>query len=111
MRWSKAKEYCQDLGAKLVEIESAEENEAIVEEIKKHSWSKELKQFWMGLTDRRHEGFFVIESTGQQHTHICETRQIGMQTNVVLITVTKVRTQSKLPNVTSNCPRQSHNCT
>ena len=78
MRWSKAKEYCLDLGAKLVEIESAEENEAIVEEIKKHSWSKELKQFWMGLTDRRHEGFFVIESTGQQHSHICQTRNIGI---------------------------------
>ena len=100
VRWSKAKEYCQDLGGKLVEIESAEENEAIVEEIKKHSWSKELKQFWMGLTDRRHEGFFVIESTGQQHTHICETRQIEMQINLVLITVTKVKTQSRLPNVT-----------
>ena len=64
MRWSKAKEYCQDLGGKLVEIDSPQENEAIVDEIKKHSWSKEKKQFWMGLTDRRHEGFFVVESTG-----------------------------------------------
>ena len=51
MRWVKAKEYCHRLGAKLVEIDSPEENEAIVDEIKKHSWSKEKKQFWMGLTD------------------------------------------------------------
>merc|ERR1711974_51507 len=66
VRWAKAKEYCQDLGAKLVEIDSPQENEVIVDEIKKHSWSKEKKQFWMGLTDRRHEGFFVVESTGKE---------------------------------------------
>ena len=51
MRWVKAKEYCHRLGAKLVEIDSPEENEAIVDEIKKHSWSKDNKQFWMGLTE------------------------------------------------------------
>ena len=50
MLWAKAKEFCQDLGAKLVEIDSVQENKAIVDEIKKHSWSKEGKQFWMGLT-------------------------------------------------------------
>ena len=75
MRWSKAKEYCQDLGGKLVEIDSPQENEAIVDEIKKHSWSKEKKQFWMGLTDRRHEGFFVVESTGKHTTHISKTKK------------------------------------
>ena len=51
MIWAKAREFCQDLGAKLVEIDSFEENEAIVDEIKKHSWSKDNKQFWMGLTE------------------------------------------------------------
>ena len=51
MRWVKAKEFCHLLGAKLVEIDSPEENEAIVDEIKKHSWSKDKKQFWMGLTE------------------------------------------------------------
>ena len=49
MSWGKAKEYCQELGGKLVEIDSLQENEAIVDEIKKHAWSKEKKQFWMGL--------------------------------------------------------------
>ena len=53
MSWTKAKEFCQDLGAKLVEIDSAEENKAIVDEIKKHSWSKYSKQFWMGPTDKK----------------------------------------------------------
>ena len=35
-----------------------------------------------GLTDRRHEGFFVVESTGRA-THIFETK-IGTQTILVL---------------------------
>ena len=48
MNWAKAKKACQDLGAKLVEIDSPKENEAIVKEIKKLSWSKKRKQFWMG---------------------------------------------------------------
>ena len=37
------------MGAKLVEIDSVKENEAIVDEIKKHSWNRDKKQFWMGL--------------------------------------------------------------
>ena len=94
VRWAKAKEYCQDLGAKLVEIDSPQENEAIVDEIKKHSWSKEKKQFWMGLTDRRHEGFFVVESTGE-HIHICETKRIGILNWSV--SQKEVKTESKFP--------------
>ena len=50
MNWAKAKEVCQDLGAKLVEIDSAQENEAIIEEMKKQ---RKRKQFWMGLTKNR----------------------------------------------------------
>ena len=49
--WLNAREYCQDLGAKLVEIDSHQENAAIINEIKKHSWSRAKKQFWMGLKD------------------------------------------------------------
>ena len=49
MSWTKAKEYCQGLGGKLVEIDSPQENEAIVDEIKKLPWRKKRKQFWMGL--------------------------------------------------------------
>ena len=64
--WFKAREYCQDLGGKLVEIDSPLENEAIMDEIKKHVWHKEKKQFWMGLTDRQREGFWVVESTGKE---------------------------------------------
>ena len=66
MSWFKAREYCQDLGGKLVEIDSPLENEAIMDEIKKHVWHKEKKQFWMGLTDRQREGFWVVESTGKE---------------------------------------------
>ena len=53
MSWAKAKEACQKMGAKLVEIDSPQENRAIVNEIKKHSWRRERKQFWMGLTENR----------------------------------------------------------
>ena len=66
MNWFKAREYCQDLGGKLVEIDSPLENEAIMDEIKKHVWHLEKKQFWIGLTDRRREGFWVVESTGKE---------------------------------------------
>ena len=66
MNWEKARDFCQGLGAHLVEIDSVDENEAIADEIKKHSWNRDNKQFWMGLTDSRQEGTFVLESTGAQ---------------------------------------------
>ena len=53
MNWEKARDFCQGLGAHLVEIDSVDENEAIADEIKKHSWNRDNKQFWMGLTDSR----------------------------------------------------------
>ena len=55
MNWVNAREYCQDLGAKLVEIDSHQENAAIIDEIKKHSWSRAKKQFWMGLSDNNNK--------------------------------------------------------
>ena len=63
MNWWRAKRYCQRLGAKMVEIDSAEENRAIVIEIRRRGFRRQRKQFWLGLTDRRREGQWVYEST------------------------------------------------
>ena len=64
--WFEARNYCWGLGSNLVEIDSALENEALVDEMKKHTWGLQKKQFWMGLTDRRKEGFWVVESTKKE---------------------------------------------
>ena len=65
MNWYRARSYCQGLGAgsKLVEIDSAEENRAIIDEYNAREYPQQNKQFWLGLTDRRREGQWVLEST------------------------------------------------
>ena len=63
MNWETANKYCQGFGAKLVEIDSAEENRAIINEINRREFPRKRKQFWLGLTDRRREGQWVYEST------------------------------------------------
>jgi len=62
---SKAKSFCEkDKHAKLVEIDSEEENTAVNDELKQRgSYSA-----WLGITDHRSEGNWVLESTGQPLT-------------------------------------------
>ena len=62
MKWSDAQDYCKADGGKLVEIDSEEENIALVEEIKKKGLTK--WNFWMGLTDSESEGDWRLESSG-----------------------------------------------
>ena len=50
------------MAARLVEIDSEEENRAIVAEIKRRNF---LLAFWLGITDRHSEGHWVLESTGK----------------------------------------------
>ena len=66
MNWYKARRYCKGMGAKLVEIDSAEENQAIIDEINARGFPRQKKQFWLGLTDRRREGQWVYESTRKE---------------------------------------------
>ena len=61
MKWYTARKYCQDLGAKMLEIDSDEENKAILKEINMRGYHIQKKQFWLGLTDRRMEGKWVYE--------------------------------------------------
>ena len=51
--------------ARLVEIESAEENSAIIAEIKRRNFVSRKIEFWLGITDRQSEGHWVSESTGK----------------------------------------------
>ena len=62
MTWLQAKNFCEGLeNSRLVEIDSEEENSAISAEM--HKLGSPV--IWLGLTDRRSEGHFVLESTGQ----------------------------------------------
>ena len=63
-----AKKFCeeeQQVPAHLVEIDSAEENRAIVAEIKRRNFVQRKTNFWLGITDRHSEGHWVLESTGK----------------------------------------------
>ena len=52
MNWNAANNHCKRLGSRLVEIDTPEENEAILGEIRNRGFPGQMKQFWMGLTDR-----------------------------------------------------------
>ena len=52
MNWFSANKYCKKEGAKLVEIDSEEENTALVEEINRRGYKDKNMNFWIGLTDR-----------------------------------------------------------
>merc|ERR1712210_259273 len=68
MTQSEAKKFCeeeQQVPARLVEIDSAEENRAIVAEMQRRdSFSRKIN-FWLGITDRHSEGHWLLESTGK----------------------------------------------
>merc|ERR1712110_902509 len=68
MTQSEAKKFCeeeQEVPARLIEIDSAEENRAIIAEIKQRNFLSRKINFWLGITDRHSEGHWVLESTGK----------------------------------------------
>ena len=68
MTQSEAKKFCeeeQEVPARLVEIDSMEENRAIVAEIQQRDFFSRKIEFWLGITDRHSEGHWVLESTGK----------------------------------------------
>merc|ERR1712154_46573 len=68
MGQSEAKKFCeeeQEVPARLVEIDSMEENRAIIAEIQQRDFFSRKIEFWLGITDRHSEGDWVLESTGK----------------------------------------------
>ena len=63
-----AKKFCeedQEVPARLVEIDSAEENRAIDAEMQRRNSFSQKINFWLGITDRQSEGDWVFESSGK----------------------------------------------
>ena len=53
MNWYTADKLCRRHGGQLVEINSLEEQKALVKESRSRKYWRTKKQFWMGLTDRK----------------------------------------------------------
>ena len=61
MAWVEAIAHCKGEGGKLVEIDSEEENTALVEEMKRRGFKD--RNFWMGLTERESHGEWILETS------------------------------------------------
>merc|ERR1719234_2261477 len=62
--WYEARRDCQQKGGHLVEIDSKEEEEAIIDGISRQGWDGDLG-FWIGLTDIFHDGTWVWDHFGR----------------------------------------------
>ena len=70
MSWYQAKNYCEKKGMKLVEINSDEENRAIVDEINTKGYRDRKMYFWMGMTDMSEEGTWKLASSGENASYL-----------------------------------------
>ena len=71
MTWTEAKSFCETqsvepFSSHLVEIGSADENNAIIKVIEEKKYQSQKIEFWMGLTDRRSETNWVLETIEQK---------------------------------------------
>merc|ERR1711997_1168477 len=64
--WPEANQFCKGRFSKLIEVETNEENEALVEEIIRKDWNSLKLEPWLGLTDLKDEGTFLWSSSGQE---------------------------------------------
>ena len=70
MSWFDADEYCVEEGGKLVEIDSEEENTALVEEINRRGYTDRNMHFWMGLHELEVDGDWRLASNGLEPTYV-----------------------------------------
>ena len=75
MSWHESADYCKKMGARLIEINSEDENTAIVAEIKKRGynrrsmWDKKMF-FWIGMTDLDEEGTWKLASDDTEASYL-----------------------------------------
>ena len=81
MTWFEANVHCNGEGGKLVEIDSEEENRALAEEINERGYTEAKKNFWMGLTDRKTEGDWRLESNNKPPSYLNWDNDDGQPTN------------------------------
>ena len=70
MNWKDAYNHCKSKGGNLVEIDSEEENTALVEEIKRKGYTERKMNFWIGLTDLGSEGDWRLASSGLKPSYV-----------------------------------------
>ena len=70
MTWFEAKEHCEKERGKLVEIDSEEENTALVDEINGKGYTDRNMNFWIGLTDLESEGDWRLASNGLKPSYL-----------------------------------------
>merc|ERR1711997_262685 len=64
--WTDANQFCKGRFSKLIEVETNEENDALVEEFIRKDWNSLKLEPWLGLTDLKDEGTFLWSSLGQE---------------------------------------------
>ena len=70
MNWFGAYNHCKSKGGKLVEIDTEEENVALVKEIDRMKYTQKKMNFWIGVTDVDKEGVWKLASDNSDATYL-----------------------------------------